>query len=128
MIALDASALMAIVLGEPEAAACRDIVRANDDFLISAATLTESLIAAARRGVHDEMARLIEALAPIVLPLTEDRAYASVRAYRRWGKGFHPAKLNFGDSFAYAAAKEQDCPLLFVGNDFAGTDIVSALA
>ena len=127
MIALDASALMAIILGEPEAAACREVVRANDDFLISAPNLTESLVAAARRGVHDEMARLIEALAPAVVSLTENRAYAALRAYRRWGKGFHEAKLNFGDSFAYALAKEHDCPLLFVGDDFARTDIASAL-
>lgn len=127
MIALDASALMAIILGEPEAAACREVVRTNDEFVISASNLTESLVVAARRDVHREMARLIGALAPVVASLTEDRAYAAVRAYQHWGKGFHEAKLNFGDCFAYAVAKEHNCPLLFVGNDFALTDVASAL-
>ena len=47
-------------------------------------------------------------------------------AYRQWGKGFHPAGLNFGDCFAYALAKEQNCPLLFIGNDFSRTDIKPA--
>lgn len=45
-------------------------------------------------------------------------------AYRQWGKGNHPASLNFGDCFAYALAKELGCPLLFVGNDFARTDVM----
>jgi ribonuclease VapC len=49
------------------------------------------------------------------------------RAYERWGKGFHPAGLNFGDCFAYALAKEHSCPLLFVGKDFSKTDIASVL-
>lgn len=49
------------------------------------------------------------------------------KAYRQWGKGFHPAGLNFGDCFAYALAKERDLPLLFVGNDFARTDIRPAI-
>jgi len=127
VIVVDASALMAIIRGEPDAAACREVIRTNDDFLISAPSLSESLVAAARREVYGEMARLIEALAPVVVSLTEERAHAAVRAYRRWGKGFHEAKLNFGDCFAYALAKEHDCPLLFVGKDFALTDIVSAL-
>ena len=49
-------------------------------------------------------------------------------ANARWGKSMHPAGLNFGDCFAYAAAKEFDCPLLFIGNDFSRTDILSAIA
>ncbi len=48
-------------------------------------------------------------------------------AYDTWGKGVHPAGLNFGDCFAYAAAKSADAPLLFVGNDFLKTDVVSAI-
>ncbi len=49
-------------------------------------------------------------------------------AYRRWGKGFHKASLNFGDCFAYALAEELACPLLYIGKDFPQTDIVSAMA
>ncbi|HZF96553.1 MAG TPA: type II toxin-antitoxin system VapC family toxin [Allosphingosinicella sp.] len=66
-------------------------------------------------------------LDPEVVPLTEERARAAAEAYRTWGEGFHPAKLNFGDSFAYALAKEHDCPLLFIGNDFSKTDVKIAL-
>lgn len=128
MIALDTSALMAILLGEAEAADCREVIAANDNFLIAAPTLTESLVVAARRRLHGEMANLIDALAPTIVPLTTARAYAAVRAYRDWGKSFNVAKLNYGDSFAYALAKEHDCPLLFVGNDFALTDVTPALA
>ena len=119
---------MAIILGEPEAPACREVVRTNDDFLIAAPNLTESLVTAARRNLHGEMATLVDDLTPVVVPLTEDRAYSAVRAYRQWGKGFHQARLNFGDCFAYSLAREYGCPLLFVGNDFALTDVTPALA
>lgn len=73
------------------------------------------------------MAQLIDALGVVVAPLTENRAYAAFRAYRRWGKGFNKAKLNFGDCFAYALAEEYDCPLLFIGKDFARTDAEPAI-
>ena len=127
MIVLDSSALMAIVQGEPEAFACRDAMGAHADLLIAAPTLTETLIVAAGHRLHGEMGRLLDDLAPVIVPLSEARAYAAVRAYLSWGKGFHAAKLNFGDCFAYAVAKEHDCPLLYIGNDFAITDVESAL-
>ena len=63
----------------------------------------------------------------MVVPLTEERALAAALGYVRWGKGFHPAALNFGDCFAYALAKEHDCPLLFVGDDFTKTDVKPAI-
>ena len=127
MIVLDTSALMAIVQGEPEAMGCRDAIDVHTDLLIAAPTLTETLIVAAGRRLHGEMGRLLDDLAPVIVPLTEARSYAAVRAYLSWGKGFHAAKLNFGDCFAYAVAKEHDCPLLFIGYDFARTDVESAL-
>ncbi|HYI71714.1 MAG TPA: type II toxin-antitoxin system VapC family toxin, partial [Skermanella sp.] len=49
------------------------------------------------------------------------------QAYERWGKGVHPAGLNFGDCFAYAVASEHSCPLLFIGDDFSKTDLRQAL-
>lgn len=128
MIAIDTSALMAILLGEPGAAACRNVVDTQDDILIAAPNLTETLVVAAGRKLHGEMARLIDDLVLTVSPCTEDLALAALRGYLRWGKGFHPASLNFGDSFAYALAKEHDCALLFIGDDFSKTDIRSALA
>lgn len=128
MIVIDTSALMAIVQGEPEGHECREVIDAHSDLLIAAPNLVEALIVAAGRGIHGEMALLIGDLGLTILPLTHERAYAVVSGYRRWGKGFHPAALNFADSFAYAAAKEHGCPLLYIGDDFAKTDIESALA
>jgi len=60
--------------------------------------------------------------------VTEAFAQRVARTYQRWGKGVHPAALNFGDCFAYALAEERACPLLYVGGDFARTDIVAAIA
>ena len=62
-----------------------------------------------------------------VVSLDAAAARRAASAYARWGKGFHPASLNFGDCFAYDLAKENNCPHLFIGNDFARTDVISAL-
>ncbi|WP_426258384.1 type II toxin-antitoxin system VapC family toxin [Sphingomonas sp. DC1600-2] len=128
MIIVDTSALMAILLGESEADACRTVVARELDIRIAAPTLTEALIVAAGRALHGEMARLIDDLALTVEPLTGELGYAAVRAYLRWGKRHHPAALNICDAFAYALATAHNCPLLFVGNDFAQTDVIAALA
>ncbi len=127
MIAVDTSALMAILLCEPEADACATALEVDPHVLISAGTMAEALIVAARRNVRDEMETLIEDLAFEVVSVTPAAARRIAAAYERWGKGVHPAGLNFGDCFAYEAAKEHACPLLFVGNDFTATDIASAL-
>jgi len=126
MMVVDTSALMAIVRGEPEAEACREAIGAEQEILIAAPNLAEALIVAGGRELHGEMARLLSDLAMDVAPVNEAAAYAAVRTYFSWGKGFHKAKLNFGDCFAYALAKEHDCPLLFVGDDFARTDVKRA--
>jgi ribonuclease VapC len=128
MIVVDTSALMAIVLSEPEAAACMDVLEAEPEVVISAATLAEALIVAGRRNVADEMSALIEGLGFTVEPLSAAGARQAALAYARWGRGVHAAALNFGDSFAYAVAKTHDCPLLYVGEDFARTDVTGAAA
>jgi ribonuclease VapC len=74
------------------------------------------------------MAALVEALGFTIAPLTASSARQVAAAYAKWGKGVHPAGLNLGDCFAYALAKEQDCPLLFVGDDFAMTDLAPAIS
>lgn len=127
MIAVDTSALMAILLCEPEADACATALEAEPNVLISAGTVAEALIVASRRNVRDEMQTLIEDLAFEIVNVTPAAARRIAAAYDRWGKGVHPAGLNFGDCFAYEAAKEHACPLLYVGGDFAQTDIASAL-
>jgi ribonuclease VapC len=127
MIAVDTSALIAIVMGEPEGKSCFTVLSEADYLLMSAATLAETLIVAARRNRVDEMAKLLEGLDFDVIDVTPAWAHDVAKAYDQWGKGVHPASLNFGDCFAYAVAKSNDCPLLFIGNDFTKTDIKSAV-
>lgn len=126
MIAVDTSALMAILLSEPEADACTAILVSEPHILISAGTVAEALIVAGRRNVKDEMAALIENLAFEIVSVTPAAARRIAAAYEQWGKGVHPAGLNFGDCFAYEVAKEHSCRLLYVGGDFAKTDVESA--
>lgn len=73
------------------------------------------------------MALLIAELGFEVVPVTSAAAPRIAQAYERWGKGVHPAGLNFGDCFAYAAAEEHACHLLYVGDAFARTDIEGVL-
>ncbi len=73
------------------------------------------------------MEQLVGDLAMETVPVTEAEVRRVTAAYAKWGRGVHRASLNFGDCFAYALAKERQCPLLFVGNDFAPTDLLSAL-
>jgi ribonuclease VapC len=127
MIAVDTSALMAIVLNEPQADACVAALAAEDDLIISAGTAAEALIVSSRRNVGEEVARLIDGLGFDVVSVTSASARRVAAAYARWGKGLHPASLNFGDCFAYEVAKEHGCRLLFVGDDFSQTDVESVL-
>ena len=123
MIVVDTSALLAVVLNELHSGACKQVLRQEDDILLSAGTLAESLIVAGRRNVAPIMATLIDEIGCQIIPVTRADAVGAAAAYAKWGKGIHPAGLNYGDSFAYALARQRQCPLLFVGDDFARTDI-----
>lgn len=127
MIAVDTSALMAILQREPKGSICRSRMDAEADIVISGVTVAEALIVAGYRAIHEEMAALIEGYNCTVVSVTAASARRVAAAHRRWGKGRHAAGLNFGDCFAYEVAKQHDCPLLFVGDDFAKTDVRSAL-
>jgi ribonuclease VapC len=127
MIAIDTSALMAIVLGEAEADACINVLGIESEVLISAGTVAEALIVASRRNVGEQMVNLIDGLGFDVVPVTPASARRIAAAYERWGRGVHKAALNFGDCFAYHVAKDHSCRLLFVGKDFSGTDLESVL-
>jgi ribonuclease VapC len=130
MIAVDTSAIVAVILGEPERARFRHVIREADKALISTVSAVEArLVIHSRRGqrgivLTDGLLGL--PIFELVPPgLTEmNAAYAAFVAYGR-GSG-HPASLNFGDLFSYALAKVRAVPLLFKGNDFALTDIRSA--
>jgi len=127
MIAVDTSALMAIVLGEAQSDACIAALEAETELLISAGTVAEALIVAARRNVLAETASLIDGLGFEVVTITLASAQRVAEAYRRWGKGMHPAGLNLGDCFSYEVAKAHSCRLLFVGDDFSNTDVERVL-
>lgn len=119
---------MAILLGEPGAEAMMEAIEAADALCLSAGTLAEALIVAERRSVGAEMRQLIDGLGIEVVGVTASGAEAVAASCRAWGKGLHPAGLNFGDCFAHALATERACPLLFVGEDFARTDVQNATA
>lgn len=126
MIVIDTSALMAILLREPDADRCKATLSAHGEATMSAGTLAEALIVAGRRSIGQEMAALVEGLGIEIRPVTPLFATKVAEAYARWGKGVHRASLNFGDCFAYALARDSASPLLFVGQDFALTDIEAA--
>lgn len=126
-VVLDTSALMAVLLGEPESAACAAVLSSEARLLISAGTLAEALIVASNRMIGVEMATLVAEGGVEVVPVTATTAARVAEAYAAWGKGHHPAGLNFGDCFAYALARETGCSLLYVGQDFAKTDILAAV-
>lgn len=132
MIVVDTSALVAIAFAEPEREAFVRAIEESGKALISSVSVVEArMVVHGRRGhravvMLDDLLRLpaFESVAPG--PAEADAAYAAFVAY---GKGSgHPAGLNFGDVFSYALAKVRGLPLLFKGDDFAQTDIPSALA
>lgn len=127
MIVLDTSAILAIVLQEEEATAFRDRLSKAGGAMVSAGTAVE-LAAVASRDEEFFAAALGFLAEPFIAiePLDEEQAIAAAHAYRRYGKGHHPAGLNLGDVFAYALARRRNLPLLFKGGDFARTDIESA--
>lgn len=128
MIVVDTSALVEVALNGPRAADCRRALLEADSLLLSAGTLTEIMIVSLGRAVEPQMQEFLTGFGVSIVPLTEERARAAGQAYRRYGRGWHAAGLNYGDCFAYALAKEQKCPLLFVGNDFGLTDIAPAIS
>ena len=127
MIAVDTSALIAIVIGEAQAQNCANCLASETDFVISAATLAETLVVSGRRNKSEQIRNIVEEFQFNVILVTAEVASRVAEIHGRWGRGRHEASLNFGDCFAYDAAKSNGCPLLFVGNDFTKTDIASAL-
>jgi ribonuclease VapC len=108
--------------------ACEQAIERAWRRIISAATITECLIMASRRRLTGPMQSLLSIVVTETIDLTQARAERAAAAHHRFGKNFHSANLNFGDCFAYATAKEFDRPLLYVGDDFARTDLRSALS
>jgi ribonuclease VapC len=126
---VDSSALLAVVLGEADAASFAERLSEPGRKLISAATLFEAAIAAERRGgleARDRLDRVVTRIEPEIVPFDATHLGWARDAYRRFGKGRHPAGLNLGDCMAYATARHAALPLLFKGDDFGRTDIERA--
>lgn len=124
---LDTSAIVAICFDEPQRRTLTEAIEADPLRFISAANLLESaLVVEARRGepAGRELDLLLHRAGVDTVAVTADQVEIARRAWRRYGKGRHPAGLNFSDCFAYALAGSTGEPLLFLGNDFTHTDIV----
>ena len=127
MMAVDTSALMAILLREPEGQSCTRALAKAGRVLISAGTVAEALVVADRRNIAAEMQSLFYLFDWEMVSVTADSAQRVAEAYARWGKGVHAAGLNFGDCFAYEVARTHECPLLYIGDDFSRTDVTAAI-
>jgi ribonuclease VapC len=127
VIVVDTSAIMAMALEEPKAAMCADALDRADGLLMSAVTKIELLVVANGRGIFAQVETLLAGLPIEIIAVTPASVKGVVDTYRQWGKGIHPAALNICDCFAYALAMGRGCPLLFVGDDFAKTDVAGVL-
>lgn len=128
MIVVDTSAIIAIVLKEPEGQAFLEQVQSADICWFGAANLLEArmvLYARDARNIQD-LDLFLSRLRIQIAPVTASQSDIAFEAFRRFGKGTgHRAGLNFGDCFAYALAIERNAPLLFKGDDFIHTDVKS---
>ncbi len=127
---LDTSAVLAILLDEPESAAIREAIQRDSRRLFSAASLLEtSIVIESRFGEAGgrELDLLLFRAEIEIVPVDRDQAEIARSAYRTYGKGRHAASLNYGDCFSYALSRHSGEALCFKGKDFEATDIVSAL-
>lgn len=127
---VDSSAIVAILRKDAEAARCADLLIRAEHPRLSAATYLEAAIVIDGSGnpnTSRQLDALIEEAGLTIEPVTAHQARLARTAYRTFGRGSgHPAKLNFGDCFAYALAKDTGEPLLFVGNAFVHADVNAA--
>jgi ribonuclease VapC len=130
VIVVDTSALIAVLKHEADSQIFMDVL-GTDDCLISSVSLLEtSIVLAGGNGDHaawEPLDRLIVDMELQVRPHDAALTEIAREAFLRFGKGRHPARLNFGDCASYALAKQEGCPLLFKGDDFAQTDIAAAV-
>lgn len=127
---IDTSAIAAILFDEPDAERIEAAIADTPLRLISAGTLLEcSIVVEARYGEDGgrELDLLLFKANLQIAPVTAEQVEIARAAFRRFGKGRHPAGLNFGDCFSYALAISRGEPLLFKGDDFARTDVLAAL-
>jgi ribonuclease VapC len=127
---IDTSAIIAVLLNEATAPRIAQVIETGSPRLLSAANLLEaSIVIDARKGDAGgrELDLLIYRAGIEIVAVDHDQAEIARIAWRRFGKGRHPAALNYGDCFAYALAKSRRLPLLYLGNDFSQTHIEGVL-
>ena len=128
---IDASALLAILLEEPEGPSFKYFIASRaGPHEMSPINYLEAVVRLNRLKAVRKLAELDSLMASLEIGITAatpEQAYKARKAYEAFGKGNHPAKLNLGDCFAYALAKARSEPLLFKGNDFPQTDVEAAL-
>jgi ribonuclease VapC len=127
---VDTSAILAVLLNDPEGALFLTRLSDTPQPLLSAANWLElAIVIDGRKGPQwlADLDAFLEGLDVAVVPVSLSQTRIARDGYRRFGKGNHPASLNFGDCFAYALAKERHLPLLFKGDDFVRTDVRPAL-
>lgn len=118
-----------MLFDEPDADEFARLVEADPVVLLSAVSRVEvTFVVESRKGEAGRirLIRFFELVGAEVVPVNADQAEVACEAFRRYGKGRHPAGLNLGDVFAYALAKTTGEPLLFKGDDFSRTDLSSA--
>ena len=128
---LETSALLAIYFHESDSERFEAAILGASSIWISAGTLLEAGIvveARHRRAGAVELDRLLKKLGVATIPVDAEQVEIGRAGYRKYGKGHHPANLNYGDCFAYALAIGYGEPLLFKGDDFSKTDVIDALA
>lgn len=127
MIVVDSSVLVCLLREEPETPHFMSMLWSNAGSLtISAANYLEAGIvvdAQGKEALSERLDRLIAHFRIEIVSVTPHHARVARQAYQTYGKGYHPAKLNYGDTFAYALAQTEAAPLLFKGNDFSQTDV-----
>lgn len=130
MIVVDTSAVVAIAAREPDAdLLSRALLKAPGRSMSAGNYLECAMVMIRRRlGGRAELDAWLRERRIAIIPVDRELAELAADAFIRFGKGRHPAGLNYGDCFAYALAKHLRAPLLFRGDDFAETDIASALA
>ncbi|MEO6318653.1 MAG: type II toxin-antitoxin system VapC family toxin [Acidimicrobiales bacterium] len=125
---IDTSALVAVLFGEQERRAIIDAIEDAESSVLSAAGFVETSMVIGARSGEDGLRDLdlfLGRAAVEILPVDDEQAHVARRAFMSYGKGRHPAGLNFGDCFSYALAKTRGRPLLYKGADFAQTDVAT---
>jgi ribonuclease VapC len=123
---IDTSAILAILFNEDDAQVYAEAISRADSCRVSAATFVEAAIVVESQTKNNGSRQLdafIRRAAITIEPVTEDQAHIARQAFTDFGKGRHPAGLNYGDCFSYALSKATREPLLFKGKDFAKTDL-----